>query len=40
MIRPHLRRSGLGGYVASRYYNRRLATLRRLSATFWRLLGE
>lgn len=39
MIRPHVRRSALGGYVASRYYNRRRAILRRAAAAFWRLLG-
>lgn len=39
MIRPHIRRSALGGFVASRYYNRRRAALRRLTAAFWRFLG-
>ncbi|MGH8787930.1 MAG: hypothetical protein ACREYA_22970 [Cupriavidus necator] len=36
---PHIRGSGLGGYAASRYYNRRRAELRRCTAAFWRFLG-
>ena len=39
MIAPHVRHSALGGFVASRYYNRRRAALRGCCAVFWRLLG-
>ncbi len=40
MIAPHVRHSALGGFVASRYYNRRRAALRCLCAAFWRFLGS
>jgi hypothetical protein len=39
MSPTHVRRSGLGGFVASRYFNRRRAARRRLVAAFWRFLG-
>lgn len=39
MIAPHVRHSALGGFVASRYYNRRRAALRRFCASLWQLLG-
>lgn len=39
MIAAHIRRTALGGYVASRYYNRRKAALRRIAVAFWKLLG-
>lgn len=39
MSPAHVRRSGLGGFIASRFYNRRRAALRRLVATLWHFLG-
>jgi hypothetical protein len=39
MIAAHVRHSALGGFVASRYYNRRRVALRRFCAAFWHLLG-
>lgn len=38
-LAPHIRPSALGGYCASRYFNRRRAALRRWSAAFWHALG-
>lgn len=39
MSPAHVRRSALGGYVASRFYNPRLRRWRRICAVFWDMLG-
>ncbi|MDW3681626.1 Rha family transcriptional regulator [Cupriavidus sp. CV2] len=39
MIAPHIRRSAMGGFIASRVHSRRRAALRRAAAAFWHFLG-